>query len=330
MRYFLLVALFLTLLQAFETRSVVDMAQRQVTLPKTVEGVVTAGGTPAINSFVFLFGKADAIQNGVEAPLSKMPFWKHQQWFFSELFKRPQVSSNPPEWTPNFEKLATTRFDVALVNSALAADLLEKRGYRAAVVNWQGDASVVRSVDFLGELFNQPQRALEYRAYYDGIIKRTVYTGSGSRRSALYLRLNQLNLPMVSTANTMIALAGGVASAADVPNEHALISLERLYAWNPDVLFVWSQQDVTLAYGDPKFANLRAVKNREVYVVPMGAHFWTHYTPEQPLGILWMATKLYPERFSKVDMHAETSYFYEHFMLKRLSGEQVDAILTSK
>ncbi len=329
MRYLLLV-LFVVLVEASDERTLVDMAQRSVTLPQQVKRVVTAGGTPAINSFVFLFGKASAIQNGVEPPLSKMPFWKHQQWFFPELFTRPQVSSNPPEWTPNFEKLAMTRFDVALVNNALAADVLEKRGFKAMVVNWQGNESILRSVDVLAQLFDQPQRAQAYRDYYEGVLKRIAYDSASERRSALYIRLGMLSLPMVTTANSMIAMAGGEAVATKIPNEHANISLEQLYAWNPDVLFVWSKQDVKLAYSDTKFANLKAVKNRDVYMVPMGAHFWTHYTPEQPLGMLWMATKLYPKRFSGVDMHAETAYFYEHFMQTRLSEEQIDEILSSK
>jgi iron complex transport system substrate-binding protein len=314
------------------SRLLIDMAQRHVELPQKIEGIVTVGGTPAINSFIFLFDKADIIQNGVQSPLSKMPFWKHQKWFFDDLFRRPQVSSNPPEWTANFEKLAMTHFDVALVNNALSAELLEKRGYKAAVVNWHGDQSILRSVDFLAQLFNMPERALEYRRYTNTThirIAKALSPFEGERRSALYLRLGMLNLPMVSTANTMIKAAGGQPSAASIAKEHATISLEKLYAWNPDVLFVWSKQDVKLAYSDLKYANLKAVKNKEVYVVPMGAHFWTHYTPEQPLGILWMATKLYPKRFMDIDMRKEVFDFYSRFMQRQLSSEQINEILVN-
>ncbi|MBN2895357.1 MAG: ABC transporter substrate-binding protein [Campylobacterales bacterium] len=312
-----------------ESRMLVDRAGREVIVPADVRHVATVGGTPALNSFIYLFGKADTLVNGAEPPLSKMPFWKHQQWFDPKVLSRPQVSRNPPDWTPDFEKLSTLHVDVALVNDTLAADVLQKRGYTFAVINWQGERSIDQSVAFLGQLFGMQERVVRYRAWEKSIrerIDQAMAEYQGERSSALYLRLGQLNLPMVSTANTMIRDAGGTAVAAQVPMEHVNITLEQLYAWNPDVLFVWSAQDVALAYREPKFALLKAVQNKAVYIVPMGAHFWTHYTPEQPLGRLWMATKLYPERFADVDVRREARLFYEHFMGVRLSEAQLDSV----
>lgn len=312
-----------------QSRTLVDMAERQVIVPERVKHIATVGGTPALNSFIYLFGKAETLVNGAEPPLSKMPFWKHQQWFDKGVLSRPQVSRNPPDWTPDFEKLSMLHVDVALVNDALAADVLQKRGYTVAVINWHGARSIDESVAFLGELFGMQERVALYRAWEASIqarIDEAMADYKGERRSALYVRLGQLNLPMVSTANTMIRDAGGVAVAAKVGMEHANITLEQLYTWNPDVLFVWSAQDVALAYSEPKFAMLKAVQNKAVYIVPMGAHFWTHYTPEQPLGRLWMATKLYPALFADLQMRREALLFYERFMGVRLSDAQLDSM----
>jgi len=62
----------------------------------------------------------------------------------------------------------------------------------------------------------------------------------------------------------------------------------------------------------------------------MGAHFWTHYTPEQILCILWVAKKMYPEKFEDIDMKKETSQFYEEFMGTKLSSQQINEILKLK
>ena len=314
----------------FAQYTILDMQNREVTIPDKIKGVVSVGGTPAINSFLFAFKKADIIQNGIEDEnLKKMPFWKHQEWFMPKLFSLPQVSSNPPSWTPEFEKLALTKFDIALVNDTLGASLLEKRGYKTAVINWQGENSIQKSMNFFGELFNMQEHAKDYSEYYDksiNLIKQRTLNLK-EKKSALYIRINNLSLPMVTTANTIFEKAGGISTTANINQEHISIDMEKLFVLNPDFLFVWGEDDVKLALNNPKFKDLKAVQNHQIFSIPMGAHFWTHYTPEQILCILWVAKKMYPELFEDIDMQKETSLFYEKFMGTKLSEEQIKQIL---
>ena len=314
-----------------DARELVDMAGRTIVLEAPVERVATVGGTPALNAFIFAMGKAGTIRNGVgDSPFRKMPFWKHQAYFLPEIFTLPQVSSNPPEWLPDFEAIARMHPDIALVNNAAAAELLERRGVKAAVMTWKGPQSVKKSIDFLGELFDERAKAEAYDAYYDAAIarvSRAMQGYGGPRKSAVYLRLEPLSMPMVSTANYLFEKAGAATPASEVKAEHATIGLEKLMAWNPDVLFVWSKKDKKVAYEDQRFADLKAVRDKQVYVIPMGAHLWTHYTPEQPLAILWCAKTLYPERFKSLDMKEEARRFYATFMQKRLSDAQLASIL---
>ncbi|MFA6685661.1 MAG: peptide ABC transporter substrate-binding protein, partial [Arcobacteraceae bacterium] len=76
-----------------------------------------------------------------------------------------------------------------------------------------------------------------------------------------------------------------------------------------------------------RFKNLTAVKNKEVYVVPMGAFLWTFSTPEQPLAALWCAQKMYPDSFDNINIHAEAKRFYKEFMDTELTNEQITSIL---
>lgn len=306
------------------------MANREVIVPDQITGIVSVGGTPAINAFLFAFKKGNIIHNGVENErLSKMPFWKHQEWFLPKLFSMPQVSSNPPTWTPNFEKLAQTQFDIALVNNPLTAAVVEKKGYKAAVINWQGENNIQRSMTFLGQLFNMQSHALDYNNYYEGIVQLIKDRTSQikDKKSALYLRVSNLSMPMVTTANAIFEKAGGISVSSHLTKEHLSIDMEKLFVLNPDYLFVWGKKDVKMALHNPKFKDLKAVKNKQVYSVPMGAHFWTHYTPEQALCILWVAKKMYPELFKDVDMKKETQKFYEKFMGTKLSENQLNQIL---
>ncbi|QDF29739.1 ABC transporter substrate-binding protein [Halarcobacter anaerophilus] len=310
--------------------SIKDMANRDIEVPEKIEGIVSVGGTPAINAFLFAFKKADLIKNGVENEnLKKMPFWRHQQWFMPNIFDLPQVSSNPPSWTPNFEKLALTKFDIAFVNNSLAANMLEKRAYKTAVINWQGENNIQKSMNFLGEFFNMQNHAKEYENYYTKIIKlieeRTKKIKT--KKTALYIRLDNLMMPMVTTANTIFKKAAVISSSEHINKEHVSIDMEKLYLMNPDFLFVWGEKNVKLALTNPKFKNLKAVKNKNVFSVPMGIHFWTHYTPEQILCILWVAKHAYPENFKDINIFEETKSFYKQFMGKELSKNQINEIL---
>lgn len=317
-------------LNLFAQRTILDMENREITVPDNISGIVSVGGTPAINSFLFAFKKAGIIQNGVEDEnLRKMPFWKHQEWFMPKLFSLPQVSSNPPSWNPEFEKLALTKFDIAIVNDSLGSSLLEKRAYKTAIINWQGEDNIKKSMNFLGELFNMQENAKNYSNYYDYIINLIDERTSSikEKKSALYIRMNNLSLPMVTTANTIFKKAGGIPTTANINQEHISIDMEKLFVLNPDFLFVWGEDDVKLALNNLKFKDLKAVQNNQVYSIPMGAHFWTHYTPEQILCILWVSKKMYPELFKDIDMEKETFSFYEKFMGTKLSSEQIKQIL---
>ncbi|XPV69398.1 MAG: ABC transporter substrate-binding protein [Halarcobacter sp.] len=311
-------------------KQIVDMANRTIIVPQKIENIVSVGGTPAINAFLFAFKKADIIQNGIENErLRKMPFWKHQQWFMPKLFELPQVSSNPPTWTPLFEKLALTKFDIALVNNPISAKNLENRAYKTAVINWHGENSIKNSMSFLGELFGMQEHAKEYINYYEKIenLVKDKTTNIKNKKSALYLRLDNLSMPMVTTANTIFEKAGVDAASKHITKEHVSIDMEKLFVLNPDYLFVWGKKDLKLAYNNPKFKDLKAVKNKNVFAVPMGAHFWTHYTPEQVLTILWVAKKAYPEQFKDINMFDETKKFYKKFMGKELTSKQINEIL---
>ena len=52
------------------TRTVTDMAQREVTLPAQIRKVATIGSVPALNSLMFAMGAGDMLVNGLPEPFS--------------------------------------------------------------------------------------------------------------------------------------------------------------------------------------------------------------------------------------------------------------------
>jgi iron complex transport system substrate-binding protein len=312
------------------SRTVVDMAGRHVRIPREIQRVVTAGGTPAINAFIATLGRAGLIVNGLPQQM-RGDRWKYQRLFIPSA-DGPVVSGMGPAWAPDLEALRALPHDLVLVDNEQTARMLERRGFTVICLLWRGPDSVRESMRLMGDLLNRREQALEYERYYSAnleLVRRAVAgVPPGRRPRALFCRIENMSLPMVSTARILVERSGGVnASKGDILADHAAISLETLLLWNPDVLFVWSLDDVHRAYSDQRFAPLKAVRERRVFVVPTVLHAWTNFTPEQALAILWMAKKLYPARLEEISPEKETRAFYRRFCGKVLTTQQIKEIL---
>lgn len=303
------------------------MTGRTVAIPLKVGKVVTAGGTPAINAFLFALGKADSIQNGMPSAMSGKS-WKYQGVFAPQTLSAKVVSSAGPDWNVNAESLRSLPHDVAFVASKSSAESLAAKGFCVVSLYWNDDKSIKNTMTLLGDIMGVQAKAAEYNAFYDKTLQAVAKKNANekSRPKALYVRYKNLSLPMVSTATWMIENAGGINVAKGV-NDHAVVSAEQVLGWNPDFLFVWSKEEVEAVYKDARFRTLSAVKNKKVFAVPTGAHVWTNYTPEQPLAVLWAAGKFYPSKFTESSLKKTATEFYANFLNYHLSDEQLNEIL---
>lgn len=323
--FFLVVSLHVAF--GLESKTIVDMYGRTVNIPSTVHSVVTAGGTPAVNSFLFALGAQDAITNGLPGAIEGKN-WKMQTLFAPKLSSLPTVSNGGPEWNINVEALHTIAHDVVFVVNQNSAEFLAQKGFCVVALQWSTPYSVKETMTLLSEILGLQNRAAAYNDYYDRTLRFVAQKVAhvSSRPKALYLRYTNFSLPMVSTATWMIEHAGGINVAANV-KDHATISIEQLLTWNPDFLFVWNTQEKEAIYRDKRLVGLNAIQNQKVFAMPMGSHVWTHYTPEQPLAVLWAAEKFFPLAFQDVSIPQEIVSFYTTFFGVTLDEEHVGKIL---
>lgn len=314
---------------------IVDMAGRKVWVPVSPTRVVTAGGTPAINSFLFVMGKGHLIVNGLPRFMKGQESrWRLHTMLAPQLANLPAISE-PPDWVPEMESLLALRPDIAFVVDAVSAEAIQSRGVPAVVLTWKSADSVTETMALLGDIFSEPGRVQDYLDYRRQVLVRIAAATEGvpkdARPTAMYGRMDTMTQPMGTTARWLIDAAGG----APVPGSVALGALdnlpfttEQLLAWNPSLLIVMTLAQAEQTLRDERLRHLAAVKTKQVYPVPRGGHLWTHYTPEQPLGLWWMAKLLHPDRFQSLDLEAETKAFYSRFFGLTVSDEQVQAILS--
>ncbi len=114
----------------------------------------------------------------------------------------------------------------------------------------------------------------------------------------------------------MMSHAGAMNVAAASIKGFKQVSIENVLAWNPQVIFVQDRYPdvVQQIINDPAWQAIDAVKQHRVYLMPEYAKAWGYPMPEAlAIGELWMAKKLYPERFADVDMQKAANDYYQRF-----------------
>jgi iron complex transport system substrate-binding protein len=107
-----------------------------------------------------------------------------------------------------------------------------------------------------------------------------------------------------------------------------VVNFEQIARWNPDKVFVvvWYLLDphkvVRDIKSDPKWAALKAAVNNQIYAFPSDIVGWDTGEVRWILGVEWLATRIYPERFRNFDMKAElVSFFSRLYGMKKADIE---------
>lgn len=123
----------------------------------------------------------------------------------------------------------------------------------------------------------------------------------------------------------MMAHAGALNVAASTVKGFKPVAMEQVIAWNPQVIFVQDRYPkvVDEILQSPQWQVIDAVKNHRVYLMPDYAKAWGYPMPEaMGIGELWMAKKLYPQKFTDIDMRRVANDWYQRFY--RIDYQGVD------
>ena len=107
-----------------------------------------------------------------------------------------------------------------------------------------------------------------------------------------------------------------------------LVSIEQVYAADPDVIIFSEQDAYENAATDPAWKEIRAIKEGRYYLVPTQPYNWLSNPPSlnMVLGIYWLGNLLYPQYFD-YDIAAQVKRIYKVFWDYDLSPAQTEAFL---
>ena len=119
----------------------------------------------------------------------------------------------------------------------------------------------------------------------------------------------------------------------ELDSKVAPVSLEQIYAWNPDVIFLnsfsaFTAEDIATnnVIAGHDWSGLASVQNGDFYKMPLGMYYWFPPCSDSPLALQWMAKHLYPELFADIDMDAEIKEYFKEFYGVTLSDEDLHTL----
>lgn len=313
-------------------KTVTDMENRSVTIPVPLQQVITVGSVPVQNSFLFALGEGDTIINNLPDSFKKQGRWKYQYVFAPNLEGEPSIQTTNS--LPNVEEIVKMNPDVVFTMDKPTVDLLDKSGIPVIYLSWVNDNDVKELMTLLGEVYNKQDAARKYLQYFDDTVNRISATAEkipeNERKKVLYITYKTLTVPH-KIADWWITKAGGV-SVSDAPRETESLQIdaEQVNKWNPDIIIVSTPDEIEAIQQDPKLAEVTAIKNKAVYLAPMGAHTWANRGIETPLTVMWAAKTIYPEQFKDLDLEKETTNFYKEFFGVDCTPDQITEILSGK
>lgn len=321
---------------AHAERTLTDQLGRQVTLPDHVTRAVVLQHQ-TLNLLVQL--------NAADDVVGVLSSWKKQLGpDFARFMPAIETLPMPGDLTQvNIESLLALHPQVVFIANYAPADMIqqiEQAGIAVVAVSLREDAAgeknkmnptmgdeekaynegLKQGIRLIADVVDRKQQA-EDLIHYTFAAREKANAPVAKIAEADKIRVYMAN-PDLNTYGSgkytglMMEHAGAKNVAAETIKGARQVSLEQVIQWNPQVIFVQDRypEVVTAIENDPGWKNIDAVKNHRVWLMPEYAKAWGYPMPEAlAIGELWMAKKLYPARYTGVNVDAEAQKYYQRF-----------------
>ena len=320
-----------------QTREIVDMSGRTVTIPDTVTKVaaVSPPGT------YLLYAIDPALLAGLNFPL-----WDSEKKYTVPGYRQlPVIGGLAGQGrTLNREVLLQVKPDFIIhwtwKDDAANQKFLESMAampFPLVTVRLGSILDYPEALRFIGDVTNRKERGETLRGYAQTAIDQAKTLAAAipeNKKIRVYYAegTDGLSTERASSFHAeLIPLAGGVNVHQGEEMDHygmEKISMEQLLLYDPEVILVKEPTFFTTVFTDPRWKNLRAVRDKRVYLIPFEPFNWFDRPPSfmRLLGIKWLLSLLHPDLYP-VDMLAETRAFYTLFLGVELSEAQAREVL---
>lgn len=330
------------------TVTITDHADRTVTVPTNPQKVAVLDILPLASMLTVYLDSASSIVAMEPASMNAA-----KNGILSELY--PEILNVTTDIMDgddvNIESLIALEPDVVFYNASNTEELekLENAGLTAVGISptkWQFDCITTFNewMDILNQIYpeymgDREELISTYSTDVYNMVQEKV-SDVTDKQKVLFLYQYDENTMITSSSKFFgqwwCDAVGATNVAQDVQAEkaNAVITMEQVYEWDPDVIVITNFTTTTPddlynnAIGSDDWSNVTAVKNKRVYKMPLGTY--RTYTPsvDTPMTLEWLAQAVYPEIFSDLDVKSDVKEYYKNLFDVTLTDDQIDAMYT--
>ena len=318
-----------------DTKTIVDMAGREVEIPKNVERIYAAD--PGCMILVY------TVDPGMLIGWSYKFNDTEAAYILPEYLDLPVLGMGSQV---NWEAVLSENPQVAILTgsnndaSIEKADALEEQiGIPVVVVDLEL-LSAPDAYTLMGEVINDTKRGNELSSYAKDILDSIADIPEDKRVSVYYANgVDSLNTSARNTAASQlfdIIYSENVCLMESESGDRFQVTKEHLLSWNPDYIFVNGEPKENLSgrnaaqnlINNSEYVNLTAVINGNVISIPKAPFAWVDRprSENRLIGIKWLGSIMYPEYYDFDE--DDIKEFYKLFYHMDLSDEQVDDLLS--
>ena len=334
------------------THVVVDHGGNQVNVPNKIERIVVTDIFPVPAVLSVFFNSADKIVGIAPTSMSAA-----KNSLLSQIY--PEILNAKTDFmngnTINVEELMKLNPDVVFYseNNNEQKEVLTNAGFCAIGISansWHYNCietlnewlktmtEIFKYSDNINILTERSTKAQnKSNEIYNMIQKRISSLNDADKKRVLFLFQYNDSTMLTSGKNFFgqwWADASGCINVAEelAKDNSVATNLEQVYAWNPDMIFITNfttalPKDLyENTIGNYDWSEVKAVKDKEVYKLPLG--MYRTYTPgiDTPITLLWFAKTAYPDMFSDIDLVKETREYYQDIFNVNLTDDQIKSI----
>ncbi len=318
--------------------TVTDMVGRTVTIPTEVERVIAT--SPPMTTIVYMISPDKLGGLNFEWSTEEIKYVpdKYQNlsivggWFGRQDGSYEEIISASPDL---IIEGAMGDVDLATVN-----ERQEKFGAISVVgVTDNSDLKkMTQLIEFVGKLLGSEEKSDKLINFLNKYLDKVDSVSNSipdSEKKRVYYAEGEEGLqtdPENSLHAQLIDLIGGK-NIADVQVQEGVgqveVSIEQIMKWNPEIIITTDSNFYKKVYTDSKWANINAVKNKQVYLSPTSPFKWFDRPTgaNMIIGIPWTAKVIYPDKYNDINLKEVTKEFYHDFYHYDLSDEEVTNLL---
>ena len=334
------------------THKVIDHGGNEVQVPNKIERIVVTDIFPIPAVLSVFFNSADKIVGIAPTSMSAA-----KNSLLSKIY--PEILNAKTDFmngnTINVEELMKLNPDIVFYseNNNEQKEVLQNAGFCAIGISangWHYDCITTLNewLNTLTEIFKYSdditylkERAEKAQVKSSGIygtIKSKISGLTDAEKKKVFFLFQYNDSTMLTSGKNFFGQwwadsVGCINVAEELEKDNSVATnLEQVYAWNPDMIFI---TNFTTAKPDDLYNNtvgnydwseIKAVKEKEVYKMPLG--MYRTYTPgiDTPITLLWFAKTAYPDLFNDVDLMAETRAYYKDIFGVDLTDDDIKSI----